>query len=279
MIGQAELMVELELAGQTADDKLDVGALALTLAAAAKPERCREPYQRHLKKMANEVAAYVSGYRGQNSLLLRHEALVQIIHKRYGYVGNKSCFCDVDSANLMHVIERRNGLPVAMGIIYLHIAMNMGWTATGVDFPGRFLVRLATKEGRLIFDAFEGGNTLSAPDLRKLLKSVAGADAELNAGHYRRAGTRAVLLRLQNNIKVRHLEAQCPGAALKVLETMVALAPSDSLLWYEAGILNSRLDQVQAAINALENCLKHGSNEQAQYKTSALLQKLRGRLH
>ena len=279
MHGQTELMAELEIAGQTADDKLDVGALALTLAAAAKPERRREPYQRHLKKMANEVAAYVSGYRSQDSLFLRHEALVQIIHKRYGYVGNKNCFYDVDSANLMHVIESRSGLPVAMGIIYLHIAMDMGWPATGVDFPGRFLIRLDTNEGRLIFDAFEGGKTLSAPDLRNLLKSVTGANAELNADHYRRAGTRAVLLRLQNNIKIRHLEAQCPEAALKVLETMIALAPSDSLLWHEAGILNSRLDQVQAAISALENCLKHSSNEQAQYKASALLQKLRGRLH
>ncbi len=276
---QTELMSELEMAGQTADDKLDIGALALTLAAAANPERCREPYQRHLKKMANEVGSYVSGYRGKDSLSLRHEALVQVIHKRYGYVGDERCFSDVDSANLMHVIECRSGIPVAIGIIYLHIAMDMGWTATGVNFPGRFLVSLDTKEGRLIFDAFEGGNTLSPPDLRDLLKSVAGTNAELSPAHYRRAGTRAVLLRLQNNIKIRHLQAQCPGAALKILETMVALAPSDSLLWYEVGILNSRLDQVQAAIHALENCLKYGSTEQAQYKTSALLQKLRGRLH
>ena len=279
MYGQTKLMAELKIAGQTADDKLEVGDLALTLAATAKPERRREPYQRHLKKMADEVAAYVRGYRGQDSLLLRHEALVQIIHKRYGYVGNESCFCNIDSANLMHVIEHRSGLPVAMSIIYLHVAMDMGWTASGVDFPGRFLIRLDTQDGRLIFDPFDGGNTLDAPDLRKLLKSVAGANAELNSTHYRRAGTRTVLLRLQNNIKVRHLEAECPRAALKVLETMVALAPSNSRLWYETGVLNSRLDQIQAAINALENCLKYGSTGQAQYKTSALLQQLRSRLH
>ena len=117
MYGQTELMAELEIAGQTADDKLEVGDLALTLAATAKPERRREPYQRHLKKMADEVAAYVSGYRNQDSLLLRHEALVQIIHKRYGYVGNEGRFCDIDSANLMHVIEHRSGLPIAMSII------------------------------------------------------------------------------------------------------------------------------------------------------------------
>ena len=276
---QSDLMAELEMAGQTEDEKLNVGALALTLAAAARPERRREPYQRHLKKMAAEVAAYISGYRGEETLLLRHEALVQIIHKRYGYVGNESCFCNVDSANLMHVIENRSGLPVAMGIIYLYVAMDMGWTAAGIDFPGRFLIRLDTDEGRLIFDAFDGGKTLDAPDLRNLLKSVAGANAELNATHYRRAGKRKVLLRLQNNIKVRHLQAHCPRAALKILETMVALAPSNSLLWYEVGLLNSRLDQVQAAIRALEHCLKHSSTEQTQYKSSALLQQLRGRLN
>ena len=78
---RAELMAELEVAGQISDANLDIGNTALTLAAAAKPERCRKPYQRHLKKISNEVAAYVSGSHDQKSLLLRHEALVQIIHK------------------------------------------------------------------------------------------------------------------------------------------------------------------------------------------------------
>ena len=155
----------------------------------------------------------------------------------------------------------------------------MGWPAAGVDFPGRFLLRLDAEEGRIIFDAFEGGTTLAAPDLRKVLKTMAGPDAELDPMHYRKAGPRAVLLRLQNNIKIRQLGAQRPSAALKTLETMVALAPDDPALWCEFGVLHARLDQIPAAIAALEESLRHSGSEQTRYQASALLQELRRQLH
>ena len=279
MIHQPAPIAELEAAGRISEDALDIGDVALALAAVANPEARREPYRRHLEKLSAEVAAYVSGHRGPAPLLLRHEALVQVIHKRYGYVGTEDCFDDIEAANLMRVIDRRGGLPVAIGILYLHAARHMGWPAAGVDFPGRFLLRLDSDEGRLIFDAFEGGATLTAPDLRKLLKAMAGPNAELNPMHYRKASPRAVLLRLQNNIKIRQLGAQRLGAALKTLETMVALAPNDAALWSEVGALHARLDQIPAAIAALEECLRHSGTEQARYQASTLLQELRSRLH
>ena len=144
-----------------------------------------------------------------------------------------------------------------------------------VDLP----VSVDSEDGRIIFDAFEGGRTLAAPDLRMVLKSMVGPNAELNPMHYRKAGPRDVLLRLQNNIKVRQLGARRPSAALKTLGTMVALAPNHSELWREVGMLHARLNQIPAAIAALEECLRHGGSETARYQTSVLLQELRGRLH
>ena len=120
---------------------------------------------------------------------------------------------------------------------------------------------------------------MTAPDLRKVLKAMAGPKAELDPTHYREASPRAVLLRLQNNIKIRQLSAQCPDEALKTLETMVALAPDDTTLWLEIGVLRTRLNQIPEAITALEECLRHSGSEQTRYQTSALLQELRGRLH
>lgn len=278
----AAVRAELDAAGRTDDEDLDIGAVALALATAAQPGTARAPYERHLAQIADAVGAYVGGRRGPAPLALRHEALVQVIHKRFGYVGTEDAFDDIEAASLMRVIDRRGGLPVALGILYLHAARRAGWAAAGVDFPGRFLLSLdpETKAdgARLIFDPFEGGRVMQAHDLREMLKRMAGPDAELDPVHYRAAGPRAVLLRLQNNIKVRHLDARRPGAALSVLETMVALAPRDATLWREVGILHARLDQIPAAVAALEECLRHDASDQARYRTSALLQELRGRL-
>ncbi len=279
MIDRPAPIAEVEAAGRSAEDEMNIGAVALALAAVANPEARRRPYRRHLEKLSAEVEAYVSGHRGPVPLPLRHEALVQVIHKRYGYVGTEDCFDDIEAANLMRVIDRRGGLPVAMGVLYLHAARHMGWQVAGVDFPGRFLLRLDADEGRLIFDAFEGGETLTAPDLRKVLKSMAGPKAELDPMHYRKAGPRAVLLRLQNNIKIRQLSAQRLVDALKTLKTMVALAPNDAMLWHEVGVLHAHLHQAPEAIAALEECLRHSGSEKARYQASVLLQELRGRLH
>ena len=277
----SDLLEELAHVGRTNDDAIDMGEAALVLAAIAKPNTPREPYRRHLQKVFHEVAAYVDGYRGVVPLKLRHEALVQVIYKRFGYVGTKDCFDDIEAASLMRVIDRRGGLPVALGILYLEAARHIGWSAVGIDFPGRFLVRLDAEGppcgGRLIIDPCDGGSELNAPDLRRILKLMTGPEVEIGPMHYRAVGSRAVLLRLQNNIKTRHLDAGRVGAALSALETMAALAPDDAALWREIGVLHTRLGQTPAAVAALEECLRHEGPEQLRYSASALLQELCGR--
>lgn len=265
-------------AGRQADEDIDIGAAALALASLRRPATPLAPYQRHLDKLTEDVAAYVAGTKDAPSLALRHEALVQVIHRRHGYGGTEESFDDVEAANLMRVIDRRAGLPVALGILYLHVAAKLGWPASGIDFPGRFVLRLETGEGRIIFDAFEGGREVSAPELRHLLKQMVGPDAELAPAHYREAGPRAVLLRLQNNIKARHLDANQIGKAIKILETMVLFAPDNASCWRERGVLLARQGDIAEAVVCLEECLRLGGSEQDRYATSALLQELRPRL-
>ena len=113
MIDLPDPIAELEAAGRSPEEELDIGTVALALAAVAYPKARRRPYRRHLEKLSAEVEAYVAGHRGPVPLPLRHEALVQVIHKRYGYVGTEDCFDDIEAANLMRVIDRRGGLPVA----------------------------------------------------------------------------------------------------------------------------------------------------------------------
>ena len=79
---------------------------------------------------------------------------------------------DLANANLISVIQRRKGLPVALGIIWLHTARAAGWGAHGVDFPAHFLVALEGKSVQAVVDVFGGGVTLDARDLRVLLKRV-----------------------------------------------------------------------------------------------------------
>jgi regulator of sirC expression with transglutaminase-like and TPR domain len=90
---------------------------------------------------------------------------------------------------------------------------------------------------------------------------------------------REVLLRLQNNIKARLLQARQFEDALDVIETMLLIAPNATALWRESGLLNARLDNVKAAVAALEEFMRRDSGDTSRYRTSVLLQELRGRLN
>ncbi len=264
--------------GALADGRIDPAETALVLGSVERPGVSMEPYRRHLKRLAAEAAAYADSADGPGGLGLRVETLAQVIARRYGYGGAEDAYDDPDSTNLMRVIDRRRGLPVALGIIYIHVARALGWPICGIDFPARFLVRLEDDGNRVIFDPFDGGRLLSAKDMRDLYKAVAGNHAELTPAHYRALENRDVLVRLQNNIKVRLLRAENLEEAVETVETMLLFAPGRAALWREAGLLHARLDNVPAAVAALEEYLRHSTGDPARYRTSVLLQELRGRL-
>ena len=68
--------------------------------------------------------------------------------------------------------------------------------------------------------------------------------------HFTAAGNRDILLRLQNNIKVRLVQSDQIEAAAGVLERMLLIAPKEPLLWLEAGGHYARLGNLRAGIEA-----------------------------
>ena len=59
---------------------------------------------------------------------------------RYGYDGDRLSYDDPRNADLMAVIDRRRGLPVALGILYIHAARAAGFEARGLEFARPFSV-------------------------------------------------------------------------------------------------------------------------------------------
>ena len=191
-------------AGQ-ADAEIDLAEAALALAALDRPQVPLARYRAHLAELAGDVG---NEARAREHGVDQAAALARVLFERYGYEGDRLTYDDLQNANLMRVIDRRKGLPVALGILMIHAARAQGWDMVGLAFPAHFLVRLESGGGRLILDPFAGGRVLGPAELRELLKEVAGEGAELKPSHYEPVGNRAVLLRLQNNLKTRLIQEQ-----------------------------------------------------------------------
>ncbi|MCX7361252.1 MAG: transglutaminase-like domain-containing protein [Alphaproteobacteria bacterium] len=251
-------------------DLLEAG-LAMGALRADKPVDLA-PFRQHVAAMG-EVLAKLVRHRGG-----KPELLGEVMAQSYAYRGDTETYDDLQNADLLRVIERRKGLPVALSILYLHLARDQGWPAEGLSFPAHFLIRVEIDGARHVVDPFNDGAVRESHELRDLLRKVMGPDAGLDPAYFDPVPDRDVLLRLENNIRLRLAKREDWMAAAQSLDRMRAIAPDRPELLCEAGHLNSRLDKRRAAISAFERFLAVGGGERdpaLRQRASALLQELR----
>jgi regulator of sirC expression with transglutaminase-like and TPR domain len=262
--------------GAARSPTLPIAEAALALASFDRPRVALARYKQHLRAVARDVGRRSAA---GASLAARASALNEIILLKHGYSGDELTYDDLQNANLMRVIDRRKGLPVALGILYLAAARAQGWEAVGLGFPGHFLIRLSEGPERVILDPFHGGRTLDAMALRELLKAIAGQEIELTQEHYAPVADREVLLRLQNNLKSRLIQGQQHERAVRVVETMQMLAPDLAELWREAGLIHAQLGNMRAAMSAIEEFIARAPDGSARHEAAIMLQQLKTRLN
>ncbi len=264
----------LRAAGALPDEMIDIGATALAFAALDCPDLPLDRYQAHLRELADTLAESVTG----QSLADRAAALGEVMAHRFDYQGDALTYDAQENANLMRVIDRRKGLPVALGILYLHAGRAQGWTIDGLNFPGHFLIRLEAAGQRVVIDPFHAGRLVDVHDMRDLLKRM-GSNREVRPEDYAVAGNRSILLRLQNNIKQRALAADDTDRAAAVLRSMLLLAPLHAGAWRELGVVGAQAGNLQEAARATERAAELSRDARERHDALAFLQQLRQRLN
>src|SRR5262245_9929399 len=263
--------------GRADDADIDLAAAALALAALGRPDAMLAPYRAHLRTLAVDVTA--AAKQEGLDLAARVHTLNAVLFEDYGYAGDSETYNDLRNADLMCVIDRRRGLPIALAILYIHAARAQGWAIEGINFPGHFLLRMRAAGAAAIIDPFNGGRIRGVDDLSKLLKSMEGDDAELRPEHCQPAGNRQMLLRLQNNIKLRLLRDNKLAEAAVVVERMLLIAPNEPGLWHEAGVLQGKIGNLRASIAALEKLAALSDDREQRDMARQLLAQTKSRLN
>lgn len=260
-----------ELAG-VEDGALGLAKTAFTLAGLRRPSACLEDYLAYRDDLATLLAGCPATDSGQ-----RAEALADILAVRHHYRGDDRDDDHIDNANLMWVVDHRRGVAGALGLLALDVVRAAGWQADGLSVPGRFVVRLHDGEGRrVIVDPFDRCRVVDPPGLRILVKAATGED--LAPSMLVAAGNRDILVRLQNDVKLRLLRCGLVAEALEVTEAVLLFAPGCANLWRESGLMHARLGNYKAAIAALEQFVARTTNAQARRRAQQQLQDIRQRL-
>jgi regulator of sirC expression with transglutaminase-like and TPR domain len=196
-------------------------------------------------------------------------ALNSFLFDELGFSGNAEDYYDPRNSYLNEVIERRSGIPISLSVLYMEIGRKIGLPLEGVSFPGHFLVRLALRGRTIVLDPFSGGEPLSEPDLRKLLKrviagsgrtalrSAADAASELPLDQFLEpAGHRQVLARVLRNLKNIYREKDEPQKLLQVINRILVVTPEAHEELRDRGLAYQKLEAFRAALKDLNTYLE-----------------------
>ncbi|HWA91580.1 MAG TPA: transglutaminase-like domain-containing protein [Rhizomicrobium sp.] len=234
--------------GQAGEGPHDIAVAALMLSSLDHPTVPLAPARAHLDEIAQLA-------RAEAPLMANVEdgarLLSNLLAGRCGYDGDRLTYDDPRNADLIQVITRRRGMPVALGIIYMHAARAAGLQASGLDTPAHFLVMLSKSRAEVLIDPFNGGAVLD-PERASGPPRMGGHEG----GHLAQPVSDVdVLLRLENNLKIRALHIGDRVRALEIAKRMTMIGPGKAELWLDLARLNEANGVLGDARRAYESCL------------------------
>lgn len=236
--------------GKAGDGPHDIAVAALMLAALDHRGCDLEPYRAHLAEIA-EQARLLAGPAA--SAMEGAHALSSLLGGRYGYESDRIAHDDPRNADFIAVIERRRGISVALGILYLHAARAAGLDASGLGSPGHFLLRIGLGDSAAFIDPLIGGAALDREFLRAppTMRGMPGDEPQILEA----VADTEILLRLANTQKLHALQAGAGGRALNIAQRMSVIAPARPEIWMDLARLSEAEGALGAARNAYEACL------------------------
>ncbi len=269
-------MTQLRAAGAASDTALPLAETALLLGSLDLPGIDLEEYHRHLEHLSGDLAEIGAP---EDDWTEQSKALAHVMTEVYGYDGDQLTFDDPYNANLVSVIDRRRGLPVTLGILYLHTGRAQGWAVNGLNFPGHFLVCVGEGADMCVVDPFHAGRILTEAEIAGYLQRVQGANAKVELGDLGTMTNRAILVRLLNNIKQRAQKGGDNTRALEISERLVMIAPSLPSVQYDYAVLNAQAGHLSLALDVLGELASSSAEEAMRAKAVSTLESVKRRLN
>jgi regulator of sirC expression with transglutaminase-like and TPR domain len=231
------------------DADIDLVEAGLALALADRPEADPGPLRRMVSGWVTALARDVP----PGSARARARALSTMIAAGTGLTGDVHDYENPLNADLIAVAQRGRGLPVALAMLYVTLARRLGWQADVLNVPGHVLVEVHGLGEPVLVDAFDHGELIS----RQRAIDIAGiAGASVADGRFPALTNRRVLVRLLGNQAGRARGLGDLARALLLHQRMTALAPADTMLWWERARLERQLGHKAAARTSLVTMLE-----------------------
>jgi regulator of sirC expression with transglutaminase-like and TPR domain len=231
------------------DAEVGLAEAALLIAAQEYDGLDVRAYQVRLDEMGRDLRARLEDEQRPERAVM---ALNHYMFQELGFRGNIEQYYDARNSYLNDVLDRRTGIPITLSLVYIEVARRGGLDVEGVGLPGHFVVRVQTPARGLLIDPFHGGALLSEKDCQQRLDRIFGGKVKLESRMLRPCGHKDMIERVLRNLKAIHLRDEDRQRALRVVDLLVALAPTSAEDLRDRGQLYAALDCYAVAARDLQ---------------------------
>jgi regulator of sirC expression with transglutaminase-like and TPR domain len=229
---------------------LNLAAAALYIAQEEYPDLDVEEYLNALDTMAMEVQERLETATYPLQIIRK---INQYLYEDLGFRGEN--YYDPRNSFLNDVIERRNGIPLTLSIIYLEIAKRIDFPMVGIGMPGHFLIRPDQNEMEVFVDPFQKGEILFIEDCQQKLSAIYGKSVPFRSEFLSPVGPLQILARMLTNLKYIYLKRRELDKSLAAIDRILMIFPETSIELRDRGFLCHQMERWAEARNNLERYL------------------------
>ncbi len=216
-----------------------------------------ELYLRKLDILAARVEVLLGVDRSSAAVL---ESLNDIIFVQEGLHGNTEDYYDPRNSYLSEVLDRKQGIPITLSVIYMEVARRISFPLHGVGFPGHFIVKHVSEEREILIDPFNGGRIISVEQCQELLDRVYGNSVSMQPAFLQVMDKKAIISRMLFNLKGIYYQREEYQKALAVVERILMLNPGTPSEIRDRGLLFMQTSLFAKALADLEYYLGNSSS-------------------
>jgi regulator of sirC expression with transglutaminase-like and TPR domain len=194
--------------------------------------------------------------------LQRLRLLNHFFFRDMGFGGNVNNYYDPDNSYLHVLLRTRRAIPITLAVLWLELALGLGLSARGVNFPGHFMMKVNLPNGQVVIDPFTG-QSLSREELSERLdpykrRNGLVDDFDVPVGLYLQAAQpREILTRMLRNLKELHRTQEDWLRLIAVQDRLLILLPDAWNEYRDRGLAWAEMGDNRLAVSDLDLYVAH----------------------
>ena len=213
------------------------------------PDLDIQEYIEKINEIAKSLKVLLSDVKNPTYLI---SMLNEHLFSRLGFRGDTDDYYDPKNNFLNYVLEKKNGIPITLSIIYAEVARRIGLDLRLCGFPSHVVVKYGEE---MVLDPFGGGRLLGIEDLEEILYRNFGEEIEFSPEFLDELPEDKILVRIIRNLKNSYAQSYAYEKALKCTNMILASEPDSPDEIRDKGILLDRLLNHKDALEYLNRYL------------------------